>query len=118
MPETVSWVLEVAIREGKLDEGRALMEEMAAATGEELGTLAYEWFLSSDGSVCHVYVRYADSEAVMLHMRAFGDAFAERFAACFEQTRMTVYGEPSDEVRTTLGDDGVAYLTTWGGFSR
>jgi hypothetical protein len=54
----------------------------------------------------------------MVHMRAFGAAYAERFAACFEQTALTVYGDPGDEVRTMLGGDGVSYLGAWGGFSR
>lgn len=118
MANTVSWNLQLTIRDGQLDDARALMNEMVSATLEEPGTKSYEWFLSGDGKVCHINERYADSEAVMAHLGTFGSRFAERFLACFEPNSLSVYGEPSAEARAALDGFGAAYFGSLGGFNR
>ena len=52
MADTISWNLQLNVKEGRLDDLKALMGEMVASTRDESGTVAYEWFLSDDGSVC------------------------------------------------------------------
>ena len=106
MSDTVSWNLQMSVREGQLGDARDLMPEMVEATRGEAGTLGYEWFLGGDGTVCHIYERYADSDAAVVHLGNFGAKFAERFLQCFEPTSLFVYGEPSDEARAAL--DGLA----------
>lgn len=118
MSTVVSWNLQMFVRDGRLDDARELMEEMVASTREESGTLGYEWFLSEDGSACHIYERYADSDAVMVHVGNFGSKFAERFLGCFEPTSLSVYGDPSPEARAALDGLGASYLDWFGGFSR
>ena len=118
MSSTVSWNLQLAVQPGMLDDARALMNEMVEATRGESGTTGYEWFLSADGSHCHINERYADSEAALVHLGNFGQNFAERFLQCFAPTALTVYGEPSEEARAALDGFGAAYLGTFGGFSR
>lgn len=118
MPETISWNVQMSVREGCLDSARDLMNEMVAATQEEPGTLGYEWFLSEDGRTCHIYERYADSEAAVAHLGSFGSRFAERFLACFEPTTLSVYGDPSADARTALDAFGASYLGWFGGFHR
>lgn len=118
MSSTVSWNLQLAVQEGRLDEARKLVSEMVEATRQEPGTVGYEWFLSEDGSVCHICERYADSNAAMVHLGNFGAHFAERFLACFTPTAFYVYGAPSDEVRSVLDGFGATYLGTLGGFTR
>ena len=118
MSDTVSWNLQMSVRDGQLGDARELMPEMVESTRGEPGTLGYEWFLGADGTVCHVHERYADSDAAMVHLGNFGDKFAERFLQCFEPTALYVYGEPSDEVRAGLDGLGAVYLGTFGGFSR
>jgi len=118
MPKTVSWNLQVSVREGNLNDVRDLMNEMVTATQEEPGTQCYEWFLSGDGKTCHIYERYADSEAAMVHLGNFGSKFAERFLACIEPSSLSVYGEPSSELRAALDGFGAVYLGWLGGFSR
>ena len=66
----------------------------------------------------HIYERYADSDAAVVHLGNFGAKFAERFLQCFEPTDLYVYGEPSDEARAALDGFGAVYLGTFGGFSR
>jgi quinol monooxygenase YgiN len=118
MSHVISWNLQLNVRDGCLDHVRALMSEMVEATREESGTLGYEWFLTEDGSACHICERYADSGAAMEHLGNFGANFAERFLGCFAPTAFFVYGDPSDEVRGVLDGFGAVYLGTLGGFTR
>ncbi len=108
----------MSVREGSLEAARELMEEMVSATREESGTTGYEWFLSADGTACHINERYADSDAVLAHLGNFGARFADRFLACFEPVSMSVYGEPSAEVLAILDGFGASYLEWFGGFNR
>ena len=110
MGNVVSWDLQLKVREGKLDDLRSLMEEMVSATeGNEPGTLIYEWFFSAEHSTCHIYERYQDSAAAMTHLASFGAKFAERIMQLVEPTSLSVYGEPSDELRETLAPWGAVY---------
>jgi quinol monooxygenase YgiN len=115
---TISWNLQLAVRDGQLDALRTLVHEMVESTRDEEGTQAYEWFLSADGTACHIYERYADSAAVMVHLGNFGAKFMERFLACLEVTSFSVYGEPSEEAKGALDGFGATYLATLAGFSR
>ena len=108
----------MSVRENHLDEARALMSEMVAATKHEPGAAGYEWFLSGDGKTCHINERYADSAAVLIHLGNFSSKFADRFLAYFEPTSLSVYGEPSVEARAALDSLGAAYLGWLGGFIR
>ena len=118
MGDQVSWLLELAVKPGELDNFRALMNEMVESARAESGTLSYEWFISDDEGVVHIYERYADSAAVMTHLGAFGEKFAERFLAAVDPTRFTVFGTPSDEAREALSGFGPTYLSFFGGFAR
>lgn len=118
MSATISWNLQLAVQDGRLGEARTLMSDMVEATLQEAGTVGYEWFLSDDGSVCHICERYADSNAALEHLGNFGAKFAERFLACFAPTAFYVYGPASREVRAVLDGFGAVYLDTLGGFVR
>jgi quinol monooxygenase YgiN len=112
-------MLELNIKEGKGADLSALSEEMVKATQEnEPGTLDYQWSTSSDGTVCHIFERYSDSDAVMVHLGTFGEKFAGRFMEIFEPTRFVVYGSPSQEVKDALAAFGATYMDPAGGFSR
>ncbi len=116
MSNTISWNLQMSVRDGLLDDARDLMNEMVATTRQEAGAQSYEWFLSEDGKTCHINERYADSAAVMVHIGNFGSKFADRFLGCFEPTSLSVYGDPSAEARAGLDGLGAAYLGSLGGF--
>ena len=118
MSDNVFWIAELAIRPGQLDTFKALMNDMVAATkANEPGALNYEWFINEDSTTCHIYERYVDSAAVMVHMGNFA-AFGERWAAAVEVTRAMVYGAPSDEVKALLTGMGGTLMAPWGGFAR
>ena len=117
----ISWVNELAVKDGKLETLRELMEEMVSGTSTEPGTLAYEWYISQDGSTVHVVETYADSAAVVAHHVSEGFAlhnWAGRFMDCVEVTRVVVYGDPNAAARAILDRLGASYRSAWGGFSR
>lgn len=118
MSDSISWNLQMNVVDGKLEEFRALMNEMVESTQAEAGTLSYEWFISSDGSVCHINECYKDSAATLEHLAGFGANFAERFMASVEPTSFSVYGPASDEVREALAGFQPAHLDFFGGFRR
>jgi quinol monooxygenase YgiN len=92
---------------------------MVEATEEgEPGALDYQWSTSADGTVCHIYERYADSQAAMAHLANFGARFAERFMTVLAPIRFVVYGNPSLEVQEALAAFGPTYMRSVGGFSR
>ena len=118
MASTVSWVVEVKLKPGKLDGFKSLMEEMVESTKGESGTLAYEWFIDEAGENVHIYERYADSAAVQVHGESFGSKFAERFMDAVDISAFNIYGEPSDDVRAAYAEMGASFFGTFGGFFR
>ena len=119
MSDAVSWVIELDVKDGQLDAFKALAEEMSEATqANEPGASHYEWFVSEDGKAVHIYERYVDSAATMVHLQTFGEKFAERFLACVDPARIMVYGDPSAEVRAALAGFGASHMTQFTGFAR
>jgi len=113
----VSWQVELAIKPGQLDNFRTLTKEMVESTKTEPGVRIYERFVSKDGKLAYVYERYADSDAAVAHLLAFGKMYGERFASMVERRRFTVFGTPSDELKTILDRFGATYLDQFEGFS-
>lgn len=118
MDRHVSWVVELAVKDGRLDAFTELMKEMVAGTSEEPQTLAYEWYISADRRTVHIYEKYADSDAMSSHVDGFLQKWAERFMGCVDVERFTVYGDPSPGARDILQGFDPAYLGPWDGFSR
>jgi quinol monooxygenase YgiN len=118
MKEHVSWVIELAVKPGRLDSFKELMEEMVAGTSAEAETRNYEWYISNDESTVHIFEKYTDSDAMIDHVRGFMEKWAGRFTECVTPTRFTVYGDPSEAARELLAPFGGTYLRPWGGFAR
>lgn len=79
MNKQVSWIFELSVNEGALDNLKSLMKEMVEATASnEPGTLAYEWFISEDGKQCHIHELYKDSAATVAHLTTFKANYAAR----------------------------------------
>lgn len=119
MTENVYWVLELAINPGRFEDLKALMAAMVEATQRnEVGALNYEWAISDDGQVCHLYERYQDSAAAMTHLESFGANFAARFMEVVTPTRLVVCGTPSAQVKDALAGLSPVYMAPFGGFKR
>ena len=117
MSNQISWLLEVEILPGKLDDFRAVARDLIANTEPETGTLDYEYHLSPDEKTVHIFERYADSAAMLKHVAGFMN-FAARFMAAGRPKSFSVYGKPSDEAKAALADLGPVYFSELGGFSR
>jgi quinol monooxygenase YgiN len=113
----VAWVLELAVNPGQFDAVWALMEEMVASTRDEPGALGYAWFVGEENRTVALYERYADSAAVLDHLATFGERFAPRFLAAMAPSRLTVFGDPSEEARQALAGFNPTYLGFLGGFT-
>ncbi len=119
MDQSVYWNLELNIKPEKKEDLQALVTDMAARTqADEPGALNYEWQVNDDMTECHIFERYADSGALMTHLGNFQEHFAGRFFDILEIKRWTVYGNPTDQVKETLGGMGAQFLGRVGGFSR
>jgi quinol monooxygenase YgiN len=96
---TEVWLMiEAAVKPGRLDDLRAVMDELVESTTDESGTLTYAWSVDEDGASMHLLERYADPGAATAHLATFVSRFAERYFAAVDPVRFVVYG----------GDDTVA----------
>jgi quinol monooxygenase YgiN len=117
MTENIYWVLEVTINPGRFEELETLVAELVEATQKnEVGALDYEWAISDDRQVCHIYERYQDSAAAMTHMESFGVHFAARFMEAVKPTRVVVHGTPSAQLKDALAGLNPVYMAPLGGF--
>ncbi len=119
MTTNISWLLELSIKDDSLKAFDNLKNEMIAdVRASEPGALHYEWYISSDKSVCHIYERYENPAAAMTHLANFGQRFAARFFGAADVTRMTVFGDVSEDVRAALTKVGGVFMNNWDGFTR
>jgi len=115
--QNVYWRLELNIKPGKLEAFRAITKEMVAfGRLHEPGTLHYELSINTDGTECHIYERYVDSDAALVHMSNFKTHFSERFMDCVQPTKFVVYGHPSDKLKAVWPPGVVQIFEPFVGF--
>ena len=89
----------LAIHSGKLDAFETTARAMAEASEKEPGTLAYDFYLSVDGTKCRLVERYVDANAVLAHFK--GPAVQQFVPKLLESSSISsfeVYGDPGPEV--------------------
>jgi len=86
---------------------RQAAEVMRQAKEKDTGTLAYDWFLSSDGTQCEVREAYVDSDALVDHAINVAEARGKLFAEFAYDHRMAFYGEPSPRLLALVEKFGV-----------
>lgn len=119
MSEPIFWVVEGGIQPRALDALMPLIEEMVASTkAVEPGTMAYEWFVDSGNKECHIFEKYRDSAAALIHLRTFEEKFAERLGKLVRIERVKLYGDADKEVVGALGSEGTVLLLPLTGFTR
>jgi len=117
MSTAISWVFEAAIKPDGVDDYRALAQEISADNeATEPNQEIFEWFI--DDHDVHIYERYTDSAAAVSHVQRFVANYAERFLSLCTPTRMSVYGEPSNELKETIAGFNPRYLGTLAGHAR
>jgi quinol monooxygenase YgiN len=96
------------VRDGQLEGFKQQAAEMMRQTREkDTGTLAYDWFLSEDGTQCEVREAYVEADALIdhaFHVREARDVMFEQFAY---DHRMAFYGEGSSRLDEFVDKIGV-----------
>ena len=96
------------VREGKLEGFRRQAAEMMRVTQEQdTGTLAYDWFLSIDGTECEVHEAYVDADALVDHAFHVKEARDALFAEFAYDHQMAFYGEPTPRLAELVKRIGV-----------
>ena len=79
------------VREGKLEEFKRHAAEMMRQTREkDTRTLAYDWFLSKDGTECEVREAYEDPDGLVEHAFNVREARDALFAASAYDHKMAL----------------------------
>ena len=100
------------VRDGQLEGFKQQAAEMMRQTREkDTGTLAYDWFVSTDGTQCEVREVYVDADALVDHAAHVFEARQAMFAEFADDHRMTFYGEPSERLLEVVKKFGVD--ATW-----
>jgi quinol monooxygenase YgiN len=96
------------VREGKLEGFKQQAAEMMRVTRDrDQGTLAYDWFLSADGTECEVHEAYVDADALVDHAFHVREARDAMFADFAYGHQMTFYGEPTPRLAELVKTIGV-----------
>ena len=96
------------VREGKLEQFKQQAAEMMRQTREkDTGTLAYDWFLSGDGTECEVREAYVSADDLVDHAFHVREARDALFAESAYDHRMAFYGEPSPRLTELVNKIGV-----------
>jgi quinol monooxygenase YgiN len=100
------------VRDGQLEGFKRQAAEMMRVTREkDPGTLAYDWFLSKDGTECQVREAYVDADALVEHALNVREAREAMFAEFAYDHKMTFYGDPSPRLLALV--DKVGVDATW-----
>jgi hypothetical protein len=74
---------------------------------KDIGTLAYNWFLSEDGKECEVREAYVDADALVDHAFHVHEARKVMFDEFAYDHEMAFDGEPSPRLVELLDNIGV-----------
>jgi hypothetical protein len=117
MSPEISWVFEVTVNPESLDEFKAMVARVSVEDeAAEPDSLNLECF--ADGHDVHFYERFKDSSSAVFHLQRLMEHYAGLLLGLSTPTGMTVYGEPSDELRAALTVFGPRYLSTVAGYTR
>jgi hypothetical protein len=75
-------------------------------------TVAYDWFLSTDGTECEVREAYVDADTYIEHEVHVREARDTLFAEFAYDYKMTIYGEPSPRLAEFLDSDSWPWRPT------
>lgn len=99
---------QLKVRDGQLEGFKRQAAEMMRVTRElDTGTLAYDWYLSEDGTECQVLEAYVNADALVDHAMHVFPAREVMFAQYAEGHQMTFFGEPSPRLVEVVKKFGV-----------
>ena len=114
----IQWSIAAKVKEGKLDDLKAVGVEMSKTASTDPGMHLYEWYIGgADSDTLVIMERYASSAAVMAHM-GLGEPFMERFMACIEPGEIMPCGAPDEAVLEAFKSFGGKKAARVAGFIR
>ena len=115
MSNVIRVVVEMSINEGQAEEFKQLATELInKVSGNEPGTLDYDWYLTADGNTCNVVEAYQDAAAVMAHLANVGPVLQALMQHC-RFTNFNVYGDVTDELQGVADSMGATVTPYWSG---
>lgn len=98
MTEPIVFVDTSEIREGKLEDLKTAMKELAEfVEANEPRPIAYDVYVSEDGTRVTVFQIHPDSASMEFHMKVAAHLFP-KFADLLELSSMDIFGKPSDDL--------------------
>jgi quinol monooxygenase YgiN len=121
IPSHIHFRAEFTIEEGKIEDFKNLIQEIAGKVQEtEPDTITYQFYLNKDNTKCIVHEAYANSDAAISHMN--GIASKTLLPKIFEVAKIgqfDTYGIPSEELqKILLAGFGSEMYNLFTGFSR
>lgn len=110
------WIVEAKLKEGRLEDFKAVMNSQVEEALTEEGTLNYQYYLSAEGDVM-VYERFKDLESSHIHIGNW-DRHAEAWIDAAAPTRMVHLGDMPAELRERHAALTPLWLKPLGGFAR
>lgn len=125
MADPIIYVDRSEIRRGKIDEVKAAVKELAEfVETHEPQIIAYNVYITNDGTEMTVLHVHTDSASLETHMKIAGPEFS-KFVNLIKLLKIDLYGSPSTEVleqlhakAKLLGDAAVQVYRYHAGFSR
>jgi quinol monooxygenase YgiN len=115
----VYWLITASVKDGQLENLKEINAEMVQNTkNNEPGTLTYDWSVTADGKTCYFFEHYANSDAVMIHTKTFGEKYAARLLEMIEIKNFEVFGNPNETVKNSLSPLGANFHRSIGGYAR
>lgn len=118
MRDEIYWVVTAALKPEDYDAFVEAITPLVAATREEPGSNAYDYSVSSDRTVVHIYESYRDSAAVVAHVEGTFSRFAEEFGRLVTIDGFVVYGWPDEAAKKILDGFGSTYMTPFLGYTQ
>ena len=81
-------------------------------------TVAYDWYVNSDGTQCEVREAYVDADAFVEHAFHVREARDTLFGEFAYDRQMTIYGEPSAELVALVKSLHMEHQIKWFSFVR
>ena len=120
-PNHIHFRVEFTIEEGKIEDFKWLIQEMARTVQEtEPDTITYQFYLNNkDNTKCIVYETYVNSDAAFTHLNGIASkTILPKIFEVAKINRFDAYGNPSEELQKVLASFGSQVYNLFTGFSR
>jgi quinol monooxygenase YgiN len=103
---------------GQMDKFKQLATAVIAATGQEPGTLMYEWNMRADGKTFDVVEVYQSSDALIAHVNHVVPEFGKTLGEVQKTVSFAIYGTPNEAAKKVIAGFNPIYMTPIDGFTR